>query len=213
MCHPLESHFSFGSLLRIPTRNVQIRCELILVSFCAFVSKSASATGNLPSSAGFLTIPTVDSNRINHCCHFSERWHHKIDKETAASIMALTSPGIALDKAVLQSMHLAGSKDMSRLCQTAQSATVVFTDLLLACCLVNATCAVANVMTTLIFIIVSRLHAFFLVAYCPLIPPRTHGSCGNSLFPTQLCTFLNQTTTETKRASVRSYVTDRDVIT
>ena len=140
MCHPLESHFSFGSLLRIPTRNVQIRCELILVSFCAFVSKSASATGNLPSSAGFLTIPTVDSNRINHCCHFSERWHHKsTSKLLPTSIMALTSPGIALDKAVLQSMHLAGSKDMSRLCQTARSAAVVFTDLLLACCLVNAT--------------------------------------------------------------------------
>ena len=41
----------------------------------------------------------------------------------------------------------------------------MFTDLLLACCLANTTCAIINIMTTLIFIIliVSRLHAFFLV--------------------------------------------------
>ena len=39
-------------------------------------------------------------------------------------------------------------------------------DLLLACYLANATCAIINIMTTLIFVIliVSRLHAFFLVA-------------------------------------------------
>ena len=36
-------------------------------------------------------------------------------------------------------------------------------DLLLACYLANATCAITNIMTTLIFIIVSQLHAFFLV--------------------------------------------------
>ena len=36
-------------------------------------------------------------------------------------------------------------------------------DLLLVCTLANATCANANMMTALIFIIVSRLHAFFLV--------------------------------------------------
>ena len=41
----------------------------------------------------------------------------------------------------------------------------MFADLLLACYLANATCAIINIMTTLIFIIliVSRLHAFFLV--------------------------------------------------
>ena len=41
----------------------------------------------------------------------------------------------------------------------------MFLDLLLACYLANATCAIINIMTTLIFIIliVSRLHAFFLV--------------------------------------------------
>ena len=38
----------------------------------------------------------------------------------------------------------------------------MFVDLLLAC-LANATCAITNIMTTLIFIIVSRSHAFFLV--------------------------------------------------
>ena len=48
-------------------------------------------------------------------------------------------------------------------CRIARSSTAVFTDLLLACYLANATCAIANIMTTLIFIIVSRLHPFFLV--------------------------------------------------
>ena len=36
-------------------------------------------------------------------------------------------------------------------------------DLLLACSLANATCAIMNIMTTLIFIIISWLHAFSLV--------------------------------------------------
>ena len=47
----------------------------------------------------------------------------------------------------------------------ARSSTAVFADLLLVCSLADATCAVANVMTALIFIIliVSQLHAFFLV--------------------------------------------------
>ena len=36
-------------------------------------------------------------------------------------------------------------------------------DLLQACSLANTSCAIANIMTALIFIIVSRLHAFFLV--------------------------------------------------
>ena len=39
----------------------------------------------------------------------------------------------------------------------------MFLDLLLACYLANAACAIMNIMTALIFIIVSRLHAFFLV--------------------------------------------------
>ena len=51
-----------------------------------------------------------------------------------------------------------------RLCRTARSASVaVSADLLLACCLANAACAIMNIVTALIFIIVSRLHAFFLV--------------------------------------------------
>ena len=52
-----------------------------------------------------------------------------------------------------------------RLHGTARSSTAVFADLLLACYLANTACAIANIMTTLIFIIliVSRLHAFFLV--------------------------------------------------
>ena len=43
--------------------------------------------------------------------------------------------------------------------------TIMFADLLLVCYLANATCAIINIMTNLIFIIliVSRLHAFFLV--------------------------------------------------
>ena len=47
----------------------------------------------------------------------------------------------------------------------ARSSTAMFADLLLACYLANATCAIANVVTTLIFVIliVSRSHAFFLV--------------------------------------------------
>ena len=44
-----------------------------------------------------------------------------------------------------------------------RSTTIMFIDLLLACYLANTTCAITNIMTTLIFIIVSRLHAFFLV--------------------------------------------------
>ena len=43
------------------------------------------------------------------------------------------------------------------------STTAMFIDLLLACYLANATCAVINIMTALIFIIVFWLHAFFLV--------------------------------------------------
>ena len=54
---------------------------------------------------------------------------------------------------------------MFRLHQIARSSTAMFADLLLACHLANAACAIANVMTALIFIIliVSWLHAFFLV--------------------------------------------------
>ena len=42
----------------------------------------------------------------------------------------------------------------------------MFIDLLLVCYLANAACAIINIMTALIFIILiaSRLHAFFLVA-------------------------------------------------
>ena len=36
-------------------------------------------------------------------------------------------------------------------------------DLLLACSLANAACAVINIMTALIFVIISRSHAFLLV--------------------------------------------------
>ena len=41
----------------------------------------------------------------------------------------------------------------------------VHVDLLLACYLANATCAIINIMATLIFVIliISQLHAFFLV--------------------------------------------------
>ena len=54
---------------------------------------------------------------------------------------------------------------MFRLCRIARSSTTVFVDLLLACCLADAACAIMNIMTALIFIIliVSRLHAFSLV--------------------------------------------------
>ena len=54
---------------------------------------------------------------------------------------------------------------MFRLHRIARSATIASTDLLLACSLANTTCAIVNIMTTLIFVIliVSRLHAFFLV--------------------------------------------------
>ena len=38
---------------------------------------------------------------------------------------------------------------------------------LLACSLANTTCAIINIMTALIFIIVSWLHAFFLVVVVP----------------------------------------------
>ena len=51
---------------------------------------------------------------------------------------------------------------MFRLHRIARSASVTAsTDLLLACYLANATCAIANIMTALIFIIVSRPHARF----------------------------------------------------
>ena len=52
-----------------------------------------------------------------------------------------------------------------RLHRIARSSTAMFTDLLLVCCLANATCAVTNIVTALIFIIliVSWSHAFFLV--------------------------------------------------
>ena len=51
-----------------------------------------------------------------------------------------------------------------RLHQIARSAAFAASiDLLLACSLANAVCAIMNIVTALIFIIVSRLHAFFLV--------------------------------------------------
>ena len=43
------------------------------------------------------------------------------------------------------------------------TAVAVSVDLLLVCSLTNVTCAITIIMTTLIFIIVSRSHAFFLV--------------------------------------------------
>ena len=51
------------------------------------------------------------------------------------------------------------------LCRIALSSTSVFVDLLLACYLADATCAIANIMTALIFVIliVSRPHALSLV--------------------------------------------------
>ena len=55
---------------------------------------------------------------------------------------------------------------MFRLHRTARSTSITMSiDLLLACYLANAACAIANVMTALIFIIliVSLAHAFFLV--------------------------------------------------
>ena len=54
---------------------------------------------------------------------------------------------------------------MFRLHQMARSAAGVFADLLLACSLANATCAITNIMTALIFtiLIVSQSHAFLLV--------------------------------------------------
>ena len=59
-----------------------------------------------------------------------------------------------------------------RLHRAARSSTSVFADLLLACCLADTACAVANVVATLTFIIliVSRVHAFFLVV------PAAHSS-------------------------------------
>ena len=53
--------------------------------------------------------------------------------------------------------HVPAASDSS-ICCVAMSA-----DHLLACSLANAACAIMNVMTTLIFIIVSRLHAFSLL--------------------------------------------------
>ena len=58
--------------------------------------------------------------------------------------------------------------DMSftfRLHRMAQSSAVAFTDLLLVCCLTDAACAVVNIVTAPVFIIliVSQSHAFFLV--------------------------------------------------
>ena len=51
----------------------------------------------------------------------------------------------------------------SQLHRSAERRMSASADLLLACSLANTTCATINIMTTLIFIIVSLLHAFFLV--------------------------------------------------
>ena len=62
--------------------------------------------------------------------------------------------------------------------------TCLHEDLLLACSLANATCAIINIMTILIFIIVSWSHAFFLlVVVHSSLAPRACGSCGKLLFP------------------------------
>ena len=68
---------------------------------------------------------------------------------------------------------------MFRLCRMARSSTSMFVHLLLACCLANTTCAIANIMTTLIFVIliVSRSHAFFLV-----VPIRSSLHFARALF-------------------------------
>ena len=56
-----------------------------------------------------------------------------------------------------------------RLHRTARSAVLfaASADLLLACSLANAACAIANAVAAPIFIIVSLLHAFFLVVAAP----------------------------------------------
>ena len=61
-----------------------------------------------------------------------------------------------------------------RLHRMARSSTSVFMDLLLVCYLANTTCAIINIMTALIFIIliVSRSHAFFLVVPVPVHSSR-----------------------------------------
>ena len=75
-----------------------------------------------------------------------------------------------------------------RLHRTARSAAfTVSMDLLIVCYLANAACAIINIMTAPIFIIVSRLHALFLV-----VPDRSFlhvlvaVARGELLFPTQL---------------------------
>ena len=55
------------------------------------------------------------------------------------------------------------------------------TDLPLARTLANTACAVANVMTTLIFIIVSQVTCILSCCCCPLIPPRAGGNWGTKL--------------------------------
>ena len=58
-----------------------------------------------------------------------------------------------------------------RLHRIARSASItISTDLLPACYLANVTCTITNIMTALIFIIVSLLHAFFLVVPVRLSP-------------------------------------------
>ena len=70
-----------------------------------------------------------------------------------------------------------------RLYRIARSSTILFLCLLLVY-LVNTTCAIIYIMASLIFTIVSRLHAFFLVAH---LPPRACRDCGNSFIPTHSC--------------------------
>ena len=75
-----------------------------------------------------------------------------------------------------------------RLCQIARSITIMFTNLLPACCLANATCA--SCCKHCDHSDLRHSHCLSVTCIlscccCPLFPPRAHGSCGNSLFPTE----------------------------
>ena len=93
-----------------------------------------------------------------------------------------------------------------RLHRMTRSAAVVFANLLLVCSLANTTCAITNIVTALIFVIliVSRLHAFFLVvAVCSFLQVLTVVAV-NSYFqhPDASGTFLAWTATRLGSLSV-----------
>ena len=143
----------------------------------SFVSHliSLNTTGNTPAVSTAHTAPPI---RYLGCKRSSAMPQQRCQRKVVACTtffchqQARHINGKLLNKLCVRSFQL---------CQIAQSAMSL--DLLLACTLANTTCAIINIMTTLIlsFLIVSWSYGFFLV----VVVHHSFLHVRNILFPTE----------------------------